>query len=146
MNRASLAALAVATVATAGTGTGVALAGNSAGTHTLKLTAHTLKSHQSGDTFVNAEKDTQNGKTVGFDVVDCLINTTTHKGNCFAQFGLADGSLFVHVTIDVAGSSAGHGSGKVTGGTRHFKGATGTVTVSPGPTQSTTKIVITYSS
>jgi hypothetical protein len=30
------------------------------------------------------------------------------------------------------------------GGTRHFKGATGTIQVSPGPTNNTTKIVITY--
>jgi hypothetical protein len=121
-------------------GTGVALANNSATTHTIKLTAHTLKGHNFNDTFVSAEKDTRHGNTIGFDVVDCVFNVSTHKASCNAQFALKAGSLFVHANVNEQNT----GSGKVTGGTRHFKGATGTMTVSPGPTKNTTKIVITY--
>ena len=139
MTRASLTALAVATLATAGAGTGVALAGNSATSHTLTLTAHTVKSHQLNNTFVQEERDTKGGSFFGYDIVDCAFNVSTHKGSCDAQFAFAAGSLFVHATVD----NQGNGTGTVTGGTRQYKGATGTIQVT-STSSSTTRLVITY--
>lgn len=139
MKRTSLTALAIATLATAGTGTGVALASGSGTAHTLKLVAHTVKSHQFNSQFVQEERDTKGGSFFGYDIVDCAFSATTHKGNCDAEFAFAAGSLFVHVTVD----NQGNGTGTVTGGTRHYKGATGTIQVT-STSNSTTQLVIVY--
>jgi hypothetical protein len=46
--------------------------------------------------------------------------------------------LYVHATV----GQTGHGTGKVTGGTRAYNGATGTVALAPGSSQNQTKITI----
>jgi len=109
-------------------------------THTIRLTAVALKSTQVKESFVQAEKDMQAGKITGYDSVLCTFNSTTHKMVCDGSFARADGLLYVHATVN----QTNHGTGRVTGGTRAYKGATGTVTLAPGATQNQTKITISY--
>ena len=133
-------ALAAAAVAAGGAAAVVDAAVASTTTHTIRLTAVTLKSTQIKNSFVQAEKDVQRGKITGYDSVSCVINTRTHKANCDGSFARADGMLYAHATV----SQTGHGTGKVTGGTRAYRGATGTMTLAPGATQNQSKITITW--
>lgn len=131
---------AAAAIATGGALAAVEAAAATATTHTMKFTAVTLKSSQAGNSFVQAEKDVQNGKIAGYDTVSCAFNTKTHKAACDAAVARANGLIYVHVVI----GQTGRGTGTVTGGTRAYKGATGTVTTAPGANQNQTKIAITY--
>jgi hypothetical protein len=134
-------ALAAAIVATGGMAVAVEAASASTSSHTIRLTAVALKSTQTKNGFLQAEKDVQHGKVTGYDAVSCAFNATTHKPSCDGSFARAAGTIYVHATV----GANGHGSGKVTGGTRAYKGATGTVTLAPGANQNQTKITITYS-
>jgi hypothetical protein len=131
-------ALATAAVAAGGAAAVVDAAAASTATHTIRLTAVVLKSTSIKNSFVQAEKDMQRGKVTGYDAVSCAFNNATHKANCDGSFARADGMLYVHATVD----QTGHGTGKVTGGTRAYKGATGTVALAPGSSQNQTKITI----
>jgi hypothetical protein len=131
---------AAAAIATGGALAVVGAAAATSSSHTIKLTAVTLKSSQVGNSFVQAEKDLQKGRITGYDSVSCALNAKTHKIGCDGSFARADGQLYVHATV----AQNGHGSGTVTGGTRAYKGATGTVMLAPGANQNQTRITITY--
>jgi hypothetical protein len=133
-------ALAAAAVTAAGTAAVVDAAAASTTSHTIRLTAVALKTTQIKNSFTQAEKDVQRGKVTGYDSVSCVIDNTIHKAVCDGSFARATGMLYVHATV----GQAGHGAGKVTGGTRAYKGATGTITLAPGTTQNRTKITITW--
>lgn len=135
-------ALATAGLAVAGGLAVVDAAAASTTTHTLRLTAVQLKSTQTNGAFVQAEKDVQAGKITGYDAVNCVFNSKLHKIVCDGSFARSNGMIYVHAAV----SQTGHGKGTVTGGTRAYKGATGTITLAPGATQRQTKITITYSS
>jgi hypothetical protein len=134
-------ALAATAVAAGGMAVAVEAASAQTSSHTVHFTAVSLKSTQVMNGFAQAEKDVQRGKIIGYDAVSCAFNTKTHKASCDGSFARGDGLLYVHATV----GATGHGSGKVTGGTRAYKGATGTITLSPGARQNQTKITITYS-
>ena len=108
--------------------------------HTIKLTAVQLKSSQGSNSFTQAEKDLQHGTVTGYDAVSCVFNVKTHRVGCDGSFARKDGVIYVHATV----GHNGRGTGRVTGGTRAYKGATGTIALAPGAGRNQTKITITY--
>jgi len=142
MNRSTAAALA-ASLAVAGTvtGIGVASASGAATTHTMQFVGSQIKDVMANDKDVATDKNTQNGKTVGYDVTSCAINITTHVATCTVAVARAQGILVGKAKVNV---DTGKGSGTVTGGTGGFHGATGTMTINPGSSQNSNKITITY--
>lgn len=132
-------------VAGAAAGVGVATAATAASragtTHTIQFVGDQLKDVMVNDTDVATDKDTHNGKTVGYDVTSCTINITTHKGTCSYAVARAQGVLYGTAHLDL---DTGTGSGTVNGGTKSFQGATGTITISQGASQNASKITIKY--
>lgn len=140
--RAGLAAGMAATVVAAGIGVATAATGSAATTsHTMRFVGSQLKDVQSGYTDVATDKNTWKGKTTGYDVTSCVIDIHTHVATCKVAIARAQGILFgrAHVNVDT-----GKGSGTVTGGSGGFHGATGTMTIEPGPNQDSNKITINY--
>jgi hypothetical protein len=109
-------------------------------THTLRLSSISLAGHQAGrNGFVGADVDRHKGKVIGYDTVSGTFNRRTHVATLDVAAALRGGILHIHGQQ----TEAGDFTGKVTGGTGRFKGATGTVTgtqVSPKKT----KVVVTY--
>lgn len=137
-------AIAVATLAAVGTaaGAGVASAANSAATtHTMQFVATQIKDVMVNNTDVATDKNAQGGKIVGYDLTSCTINITTHMGNCSYAVARAQGVLYGTAKVNV---DTGKGSGTVSGGTKSFNGARGTITINPGSSQNTTKITVNY--
>ena len=98
-------------------------------THTLHLTAKQIGSTQVGQReAIGADRLRRNGATVGFDTSDCVFDFATSKATCDVALSLQRGMLRARVTVNPDNS----GSGRVIGGTRHYRGATGTVTTAPG--------------
>jgi hypothetical protein len=119
-----------------------AMASANSATHTLKLTAVT-KNSIGFTTTTNGLQETDvssTGKTIGFDDV-----YVTFKGNNSATanvaFDIKGGFLYGTVITTNAGKTF---SGKVTGGTGAFKGATGTITAK-ALTNMKTAVTIIYS-
>jgi hypothetical protein len=127
--------------ALAGVGVGVGTASATATTHTLHLTALQLNKHQAGNHEVTASKDVQHGKVTGSDVVSCVVHVKSHTASCDAALARTGGLIDAHVTISL---NTGKGKGTVTGGTRHFAGVTGTITVKPGSSPNATVVTVHY--
>src|SRR4051794_23278044 len=101
------------------------LAGNSSTAHTLKFVAVQTGGHQLDKThFVGSDKDKHNGTVIGFDAINCVVTSPT-TGKCNVAGSFKGGILYATFTQSF---STGDLTGHVTGGTRHFKGATGTIT------------------
>jgi hypothetical protein len=117
--------------------------GASAGSasHTLKMSSLQIKDVMVNGVDVAADRDVQGGKTTGFDATSCLINPKTFTATCDVALARADGMLYGHAVINV---QTGKGSGTVTGGTRAYKGSTGTISVAPGPNPNSPQITIVY--
>lgn len=117
--------------------------GASAGgaSHTLKMTSVQFKDVMVNGVDVAADRDVQGGKTTGLDTTSCLINQRTFTATCDVALARADGLLYGHAVINV---QTGKGSGTVTGGTRAYKGSTGTISVAPGPNPNSAQITIVY--
>ena len=127
--------------ALAAVGLGLGTASASTTHHTLRLTAAPLGELQSSNHDVTAGSDTQNGKATGFDASTCVVNVVTHSASCDVAVARAHGLIYAHATVSL---STGQGHGRVTGGTRAYKGATGTVTVAPGAVQNTIQVTIVF--
>lgn len=116
--------------ALAGTATGIALAaeGSSAqtATHRITVTTHQIQDRIINGVDVAADRDTHNGTVAGYDVTSCRVNPQAHLAVCDVALSLPGGILYAHAKINVV---TGQGSGTVTGGTRHFHDATGSVTI-----------------
>jgi hypothetical protein len=113
-------------------GIGLALDGSASAhavTHTMTFKTPQIADKQIGDTDVAADKNVQRGSVVGFDVTSCRINVHTHIGRCDVALARAAGLMYAHVHVNVVN---GQGGGTVTGGTRGFAGASGTVAVAGG--------------
>ena len=118
---------AAAAVVLSGTGALVppAVASAHSAVHTLKFTAVTNKSTNfTSNSGGSQETDvTSAGKTIGFDVVYFKI-TGKNSAAVNAAFDLKGGLLYATAATTNGGKTF---TGKVTGGTGAFKGATGTI-------------------
>ncbi len=112
------------------------------GQHTFTMITEQIADHQSGYYDIAADKDLQHGEVVGFDTTSCFINITTHVATCAIDVSRADGTFHATATLDL---DRGTGTGAVTGGTRAFRGATGTVHAT-SLSQTKTKVTVTYHS
>lgn len=133
----AIAAAGAVTAATVGAGAASA----STGTHTLRMTASQIKDVVINNVDIATDRDVQNGKTTGYDVTSCVMNFQTHTATCDVAVARRAGLLYGHITVNV---STGKGSGKVTGGTRGFKGATGTISSAAGSSPSAINVTIVY--
>ena len=119
-----------------------AMASANSATHTLKLTAVTKNSVGFTST-TNGLQETDvssTGKTIGFDDV-YITFTGNNSATANVAFDIKGGFLYGTVITTNAGKTF---SGKVTGGTGAFKGATGTITAR-ALTSNKTAVTITYS-
>ncbi len=140
--RAGAAAGMAAAIVVAGIGVAAASSSNTSATsHTMRFVGSQLKDVQAGYSDVATDKNTWKGKTTGYDVTSCVIDIQSHVANCKVAVARANGILYGHAKVNV---DTGEGSGKVTGGSGGFHGATGTMTISPGSDQNSNKITITY--
>jgi hypothetical protein len=117
----------------------VAPASASSKSHTLSFTARQLHSVQSNTALEQADRDLVAAKTIGFDVTSCRFDFAAHVAHCDVAVARAHGMLYAHVTVD-ADNTVSHG--RVTGGTRRYQGATGTVSSATGSRPSDVKITI----
>jgi len=140
--RAGLAAGAAATVVAAGISVAAASTGSASATsHTMRFVGAQIQDVMAHDKDVATDKDTTKGETVGYDVTSCAVDIQTHVATCTVAVARAKGILYGRAKVNV---DTGKGTGTVTGGLGGYKGATGSVTISPGPNQNSTKITITY--
>ena len=138
MNRTALTAAAsvLALSVAAGAISHAAAAGNP--THTMVFTAHQLGSKQTSPTsFVNAEKDVNAGKVVGFDVLSGSYNPSTKSTVVKIAISRRGGILYaeLHGTDSLAG--------RVTGGSGAYAGVKGTITAAQGSGDSV-RVTLTY--
>jgi hypothetical protein len=106
--------------------------------HTLRFNSFTIAGPGLGPgNFAGAEIDKRKGDVIGYDSVTDKLDRTTHVLRVYVAFALRGGILHV-----AGHQRAGVFTGRVTGGSGRFKGASGTV----HGTQLTghRKVVITY--
>lgn len=136
----AVAGAATATLAVGGAGT---LASASTTSHTLKFTSvQVTEKGFSGGRFVDSDKDVQNGKVIGYDVVNGVYNAEKKTITINFAGALAGGIIY----------GDGHGSatstkftGTITGGTGVYKGIQGTITgKSTGKNDNNEQLVFTY--
>ena len=125
MNSKLIAATAVGVVAAATTTLVAAGPSFATGnTKTLKFVSVEILSHGFDSThLIGADKVKQNGNLVGTDAVSCVATSTGKAFRCTVAAAFRGGLIYARFTEKSDGSL----SGTVTGGTRHFAGATGTV-------------------
>jgi hypothetical protein len=130
MSNTAWARSAAVVAALAGTATGVAMGaeGSSAqtATHRITVTNRQIQDRIIDGIDVATDRDTHNGVVVGYDVTSCRVSPRTHLAVCDVALAMRGGILYAHSKINV---ETGRGSGTVTGGTRGYRGATGSVTV-----------------
>lgn len=144
MTRSKLAALTTTfavTATVAGVGVAAAASAPATTTHTMRFESSQIKDVIVNEKDVATDKNTQNGKTVGYDVTTCNINITTHVATCVIALARAGGLMYGRAKINL---DTGKGTGTVTGGTGSFHGATGTMTASSGSSQNSTEVTIKY--
>jgi hypothetical protein len=140
--KAAVGRLAVASaIAVTATVAGVSAAGAAGSTHTMRFVGKQIQDVQVHDTDVATDTNTHKGKTLGYDVTSCVINLETHVGNCTVAVARAEGILYARATVNL---DTGKGTGKVTGGSGAFRGASGTADIEPGSSPDSNTITITY--
>lgn len=121
---------------------GIATAAAASTSHTLRFVTHPVKDTQIGKSDVEASKDTSNGKTLGYDVTDCIFNLSTGNATCHAAVARAQGLIYATFKVhNPQGGPSGPITGKVTGGTNAYKGARGTLTATPNANGTTTVVL-----
>jgi len=95
-------------------------------THTMKFTAVVQKqANLSKTTFAQDEVDRNKaGRIIGFDVINGTFNPATNSASGHVALSTSGGILYGSLHF----SSGPVTTGKVTGGTGKFRGATGTIT------------------
>jgi hypothetical protein len=127
MNRKITLVAAGAALATTAVGLGLdGTASARAANHTMTFKTHQITDKNIGSSDVATDKNFRARTLVGYDVTSCKINVTTSVAHCSVALARAAGLMYARAHVDV---HTGQGSGVVTGGTRRFAGATGTVTV-----------------
>src|ERR1700730_18401589 len=113
-------------VAALGTGLAVEPAFSEPTSHTLTFVSRDLASQQTPPNhLVQASTNQASGETVGFAASTCTDHFSTGILTCDIATAGVPGMLYALVSIN---TNNGKVTGKVTGGTRAYKGATGTVT------------------
>jgi hypothetical protein len=126
MNTKTIVLAGAAALATAAVGVGLdGSASAHAVTHTMTFRTSQIQDRQVGDIDVATDKNTQNGTVIGYDVTSCRVNVSTHIARCDVAIARAGGLLYARAHVNVV---TGQGGGTVTGGTRRFAGASGTLT------------------
>ena len=139
-NTQRLVALATGVAALAG-GTAISLvcAGAAAAhgsTHTFSIVNRPIADKMVNGVDIATDKDLQHGDVTGYDVTSCRVDIVSHIARCDVALARAGGLLIGHARVNVDTSN---GTGTITGGTRQFQGATGTMVVA-GP-----RVTITWS-
>jgi hypothetical protein len=119
---------------------GVGSAAPASTSHTISFVTHTLKDVQRGHWDLEASKDAHNGKIVGTDVTNCHFHFSTSSATCRAAIAHVGGMIYAKFVFH---PDAREVTGKVTGGTDAYRGATGTMTAKPRK-DGTTKVVLTF--
>ena len=89
---------------------------------TISITSVEVQSHQQGSNIFIVNDNDYSGKTkVGQDTLTCNTQTSL----CDVVVSLAGGNILAHFK---SAANATSGSGQITGGTKGFAGATGTLT------------------
>ena len=145
MKRTSLVTTTAALVA----GGGLVLAVSAAGTastahaarnHQLTITAHTISSVQVGkDHLIESDKAVRSGHTIGYTANSCTFDFAASKAHCLVTFGRPQGQLRMRVTVN---AQTGASSGRITGGSGAYSGATGTVTGQQGAKRDSVKLTL----
>ena len=135
---------AVAVVSVIGTITSALLyqsASAAGATKTITFTSVQTASHSIDKThFVGTDKVKINGSLVGFDTTSCVQTSTGKSAKCDVAASFKGGILDGSFTLQYSDGSL---AGKVTGGTRSYTGATGTITgTSTG--KNTEKVTVSY--
>ncbi len=129
-------------VATMGTGLAVEPAFSAPTNHTLTFVSRDLASQQSAPNhLLQASTNQVSDATVGFAASTCSDHFATGVLACDIAAAGVPGMLYAHVSIN---TNNGKVTGKVTGGTHAYKGATGTVNGQPGTQSGETDITIVY--
>jgi hypothetical protein len=141
MNR-RIAAAAVGTIAVAASaGTALALPSHpSATSGAIKFVAVESGHHSfHNGTEVGTDTDMSGGHKIGFDTIDCVPSSTGKTADCDVTGSYKQGQIYGTFTLTF---KSGALTGTVTGGTRKFVGATGTI---KGTAVSATKEKVTIS-
>jgi hypothetical protein len=129
---------AVALSADASTSSGVG-----AKTHTIKFNSITKAGHQlSKNYFAGVDVDKKKGKVVGYDTISGTFDRSTQTIHIDVAVSLKGGLLYGKVSATGPSTDL---SGKVTGGTGKFKGATGTIATHELPNGNTTQVTVKWS-
>jgi hypothetical protein len=105
---------------------GTDAASASSRTHTLRITTNQLQDRIVDNVDIATDADSQHGQVTGYDVTSCRVSVRTDVARCDVAVARAHGLLYGHARVDV---TTGQGSGRVTGGTRRFAHARGTIKV-----------------
>jgi hypothetical protein len=126
MNRRVAAAAVGAITAVASVGTALALPSHpGAKSGTLKFTAvQTANRNFHNGNFVGGDTDMSGGHKIGTDTIACVPSSSGKTAACDVAASFRQGQLYGTFTLDFNDGSL---VGKVTGGTRHFTDATGTI-------------------
>jgi hypothetical protein len=117
---------AMTSAALAVTGVSVASAMSAAKTHTLKFNSvETAQKNLDKTHFADSDKDVQNGKVVGYDVVNGVYHAKTQSITVDFAASLDGGIVYGTGTGTFKPNRF---TGTVTGGTGKFKGVKGTLT------------------
>ena len=148
MKRTSLVTTTALTAAAATAG-GLVLAVTSAGTaaparqathHRLSFTAHALSSRQVGsDHLIESDRAVKSGQVIGYTANSCTFDFSAGTAHCWVTFARPRGELRSKVTVN---AETGQSTGRITGGTGAYRGATGTVTGQQGSDQDTVRITL----
>ena len=112
----------------------------SSNTKTLKFVSVEIASHGIDSThFVGADKVKQNGNVVGFDSTSCVATSNAQTFKCNVGAAFKGGEIYGTFTDNAKGDL----TGTVTGGTRQFAGATGTIS-GTAASKTSENVTVTY--
>lgn len=118
---ASIAALGVGVAAAQADAHGTAAPSTS---HSLTFSTHQIRDQMVHGVDLAVDKIVQHGAVTGFDTTSCRMDPTTRVALCDVAMSRSTGLLYAHIRFDANSQRV---TGRVTGGTRHFRGASGTV-------------------
>lgn len=110
--------------------------------HTLHFKASQVADHISGFYDIAADVDKENGKVVGYDTTDCHMEVQTKTAHCEVTLARPEGTMRGTINLDL---NTGLATGKVSGGTRAYRGVTGTIS-GKAASQNATAVTIRYHS